>query len=263
MTATCTAGSAPAIGLAAVKACRSQPIVGATTDTGSQSEAEDCATGVLSAALKSSSAPNPPSSIILMGIDDRGRPHASRFDNADQAMIMKAADAMRFTVLPVTSEAMAELAAKLPSGKLFASGKAFVPFVGQSLFDRFVAYLPIGARPEKHTSKKRPDGVAQRATSQADGESSGSKQNGNSYAAVKEGRAKPKANTFPDDWDKIRVGHIVLATADRDEGWWTAHVREDRGDGVYVLEWEDFEGMDLFVRRREQIALLHPAYDGQ
>lgn len=68
---------------------------------------------------------------------------------------------------------------------------------------------------------------------------------------------------FPEGWDKIRVGQIVLATAERDEGWWTAHVREDKGDGVFVLEWEEWEGLDLFIRRREQIALLHPNYDGK
>jgi len=52
---------------------------------------------------------------------------------------------MEFVVLAVKSEAMAELAEKLPRGKLFTSGKAFVPFVGRQLFDTLVAYLPISA----------------------------------------------------------------------------------------------------------------------
>jgi len=50
---------------------------------------------------------------------------------------------------------MADLAAKLPTGKLFSSGKAFVPFVGQALFERLVAYLPISARPLKPAHRRR------------------------------------------------------------------------------------------------------------
>ena len=207
-----------------------------------------------------------PSTRILIGIDDRGRPHASRFDAVDQQAITSAADAMGFTVLAVSSEAMAELAAKLPTGKLFASGKAFVPFVGQALFDRLVAYLPISARPLKPAlSKKaltRPAG-AQAVADANEGSPNDAGKAGNAYAAVKEGSSKPRSGMFPEGWDKIRVGQIVLATAERDEGWWTAHVREDKGDGVFVLEWEEWEGLGLFIRRREQIALLHPSYDGK
>jgi hypothetical protein len=207
-----------------------------------------------------------PIATILLGIDERGRPHASRFDAPDRDAATAAAAIMGFAMLPVSSTALAELAAGLPGGKIFSSGKAFVPFVSQPTFDKLVAYLPISARPLKPAASKTSKASSEGAT----GESRGGKQStpedalqANGYAAAKGGSAKPTTGMFPDGWDKIKVGHVVLASADRDEGWFTAHVREDRGDGIYVLEWEDFEGLDLFVRRREQLALLHPQYDGQ
>lgn len=206
-----------------------------------------------------------PSACIMLGIDHRGRPHASRFEGVELQAVAAAADDMAFTTLPVTSAALADLAKKLPVGRLFRSGKAFVPFVGLPVFERLVAYLPIAARPLKPASPNRVSASA--ATDQDKGDKgkpvAPDAPKPNTYSDVKAGTAKPRPDTFPDGWDKIRVGHIVLATAERDEGWWTAHVREDKGDGLYLLEWEEWEGFDQFLRRREQIALLHPGYDGK
>lgn len=213
-----------------------------------------------------------PWSILIVGLDDRDRPHASRFPAADCRAVGKAAAMMGMATVAVQSPALAELAAKLPDGKLFASGKAFVPFVGQDLYRRLEAYLPVGARGRAG----RPKAGSGRATGNDAGEAekdaggkSGAKDDAgnaaseqNKYADAKATKT-PRSGKYPEDWDKIVAGHIVLASAERDDGWWTAHVREVREDGVYLLEWEEWKGFAKFVCRREQIALLHPDYDGK
>ena len=205
--------------------------------------------------------PASPSAMILLGLDDQGRPHASRFAVEETEKVRIAADAMQFKVLPVTSEAMAELTAKLPTGKLFASGKAFVPFVKQELFDRLVAYLPIKARPVQRATKSAGSSKAGGKTTN----SASSAEDGlaaNAYAAVRDGAAF-KPNVLPSGFDKIKVGSIVLASESRDDGWWTAVVTENKGDGLFLLQWEDWPDLDTFLRRPEQLALIHPAYKGE
>lgn len=212
---------------------------------------------------------------LIVGLDDRGRPHASRFAVADADVVERAAAMMGMTTLSVESAGLAELAAKLPAGRLFASGKAFVPFVGQELYRRLEAYLPIAQRidpaltPADMAKSKTRGAAAQSDAGQAGGDGGGAGGDAgdaaieqNKYAAAKATKT-PRSGKYPEDWDKIVAGHIVLASAERDDGWWTAHVREVREDGTYLLEWEEWKGFAKFVCRREQIALLHPDYDGK
>lgn len=199
-----------------------------------------------------------PSSVVIVGLDDRGKPHASRFPAGMITEVEVAAGLMGMAVLNVESEALAKIVEQLTIGKLFASGKAFVPFVSQDVYRKLEAYLPIAQR-------KR---VAGNAGGGAGAESGGAPAEApgsdvrNTYAKAK-ASGKPRSGKHPEDWDKIAVGHIVLASEDRDDGWWTAHVREVRPDGTYLLEWEEWAGLDRFVCRRDQIALLHPDYNGK
>jgi hypothetical protein len=183
---------------------------------------------------------------------------------------------MGMATLAVQSPALAELAAKLPAGKLFASGKAFVPFVGQELHRRLAAYLPISRRGTPALSSavvakaRRAGGKSAANGAPVENKTAGGRKDDassapseqNKYADAKATNTQ-RSGKYPENWDKIAVGHIVLASAERDDGWWTAHVREVRADGTFLLEWEEWKGFAKFVCRREQIALLHPDYDGQ
>lgn len=217
-----------------------------------------------------------PTSILIVGLDERNRPHASRFGVADGKAAGEAAAMMGMATIAVESPALAELAAKLPAGKLFASGKAFVPFVGHELYRRLETYLPIGLRgmPGQPVTGvgKAPRGAGKAAEDDAGGDGkvggrtkddpANATSEQNKYADAKATKT-PRSGKYPEDWDRIAVGNIVLASAERDDGWWTAHVREVKADGTYLLEWEEWKGFAKFVCRREQIALLHPDYDGQ
>lgn len=77
--------------------------------------------------------------IIIFGTDEKGRPHASYFEQPDLTAAEKAASVMGMRSLITNSEDERALAAELPRGRLFVSGRAFVPFVGARLHRRLTA----------------------------------------------------------------------------------------------------------------------------
>src|SRR4051794_33314001 len=69
--------------------------------------------------------------LVVLGLDVDGKPHASRFEERDAAFVVRAAELMRFHVVrvPADNAELTGIAEKLPVGKIFATGRAFVPFV--------------------------------------------------------------------------------------------------------------------------------------
>ena len=65
--------------------------------------------------------------LIVLGLNEDGKPVAARFPAAQRDLVEKAAKAMNLTVCKADSAALAELASKLPTGRLYATGRGFVP----------------------------------------------------------------------------------------------------------------------------------------
>src|SRR4051794_41921594 len=72
--------------------------------------------------------------LIVFGRDEAGKAHAAFFDQSEATLAEKAADFMSLRVLRVRTDEHRALAAQLPHGRVFASGRAFVPFVKAALF---------------------------------------------------------------------------------------------------------------------------------
>jgi hypothetical protein len=171
-----------------------------------------------------------PSATILLGLDDKDKRHASFFtaDQAEEAV--HAATKMGMAALPVTDDELSALATKLPKGKIFGSGKAFVPFVGEALFERLAAHLPD---PSVLPSLRAAANAAEAAS-------------------------EPVAKVYnqPKDWGVIAVGDLVLASDGPGEGWWEAVVQAVTGE-MFTLLWRDWpDEFPKFVRTRDQIGLL-------
>ncbi|MBA8910692.1 hypothetical protein [Aminobacter ciceronei] len=183
--------------------------------------------------------------LILLGRDDAGKAHASWFDGEDAAPAKDAARLMGMAALPVEDDELRDLAVRLPKGKLFTSGRAFVPFVKGETFERLLNHLPepLKARP---VMIPRPA----KATEKGTGDNASSD-------AAKPMPERPTA-TRPEDWSKIAVGSLVLAREGKDDGFFEARVVEVIGEGVYRLSWRDWLDYPPFTRKAEQIALLHP-----
>src|SRR5712671_2974809 len=67
--------------------------------------------------------------LVVLGIDIDGKPHASRFTEHDASFVLRAAELMGFHVIRVSAEngELYAVAEGLPLGKIFATGRAFVP----------------------------------------------------------------------------------------------------------------------------------------
>jgi hypothetical protein len=76
--------------------------------------------------------------LIIVGLGEAGKPQAARFPASQLDQVTKAAKAMNLVVGKANGTALTELAKDLPSGRLFANGRSFVPPVRQNLYDKLV-----------------------------------------------------------------------------------------------------------------------------
>lgn len=170
--------------------------------------------------------------LVLYGRDAGGKPHAATFraDEVDEARAAAASMGLKSAALE--GGAASHLAGKLPVGKVFTSGKAFVPFVKGALYVDLVNALgtvdPTPPDPEAELAHET------RAPSLYD------------FSGYK----------LPTDWGDIHLGHTVLAIVEPGEGWWEAFVVEVKEKDLFVLRWRDWPEDPLFVRRAHQLALL-------
>ncbi len=197
-----------------------------------------------------------PEAVIVFGRDDKGKPHASRFEGAEAPLAERAAGLMGMQVLRIASEEAVTLAATLPSGRIFASGRGFVPFVKAELFAKLAA-APGAFAPA-------------RPADNADGTATSKPKGGRRAAAGAEPAGKPPEpadgpGTPPVDWAGIKVGSLALAAEEGKPAiWYVATVVAERGDDLFELRWyEDGDGeLPLIVRRREHLGLFPPALAG-
>ncbi|PDQ20086.1 hypothetical protein CN311_16095 [Mesorhizobium sanjuanii] len=184
-----------------------------------------------------------------MGLDDGGKAHASWFGEAETDLAEKAAGMMGMAALRASTDELRDLAGKLPQGRVFSSGKAFVPFVKATMFDKIAEHLPRSyvwpIRPVKPATNDRlPTGKTKKASG---------------TGAPESGPRRPEA-LRPTDWDKIEPGSLVLATEGTYQGWFEAQVVKISPEGVYTLRWRDWLDVPVFTRRLIHIALLHPEH---
>lgn len=196
--------------------------------------------------------------LILFGRDEKGKPHASRFAASDVEAVQKAAGLMGMRVLPAMNPPEIALAARLPSGRLFPkSGRAFCPFVSAPTFVSIEAAAKAAGVPEA---------VKVDATDKP-GKGPGEPASGEGAAGAGEAAAEPApaasdAPKLPRDWPDIAPGQLVLATTGGvAEGWFETEVVEIRADDLLILRWRDWAGEPVIVRRREHVALMHPAFE--
>jgi hypothetical protein len=156
---------------------------------------------------------------ILFGADEYAKPRAAKFTTEEPAVLAKAAEAMHVRLVQVTKPDLAEVAVKLPAGRLHASGQGLVPYVKGPLYMELIAaILPDDDSPAS------PD---------------------------------PTAQELPGSWDEIRPGHVVIAKETSECGWWDAVVVERNGDLV-TLRYRDFPRCPNIVRHRSAVALISP-----
>ncbi len=159
--------------------------------------------------------------LIILGRDEGGKPQAARFPASQLDLATKAATAMNLVVGKADGRVLAGLAAKLPTGRLHATGRGFVPPVRQNLYDQLVEQLKL---------------AGQRVPEPID-------------------VSVPPAPGLPASWDSIEVDQMVISP----EGqiWYAAVVVARDGD-MLTLKWRDYPQEPNVIRHASAVALMKP-----
>ena len=177
---------------------------------------------------------------VALGIGLDGKPHASRFADSDTPLVARAAELMGFHVIcvPPDNQELHGVAESLPRGRIFSTGRAFVPFVSRVAFDKLATLVEGGVKTEA-----RAIGVE-------------------SVYPPAEMFTTEAASTADALWSKIEIGTVVLA-AQPDlygPGWWQGVVVGVDGDDL-TLRWVDDPAEEAFHLSRRDVGLRHPAAD--
>jgi hypothetical protein len=175
--------------------------------------------------------------VILYGLDEKEKPRAARFGPDHASLALKAAHLMGLTVCDLDTSDLAEIAQKLPAGRLYANGRGFVPNVRPALYAKLVDAV-TKHKPAPET--KRPDPAPPQPAP---------------TPALKP--VPTLGQAYPRDWSEITVGHLVLARDHEAGGWWEAIVVGIAGDMI-TLRWRDYPSHPKSIQHRSAVALLKP-----
>ena len=122
-----------------------------------------------------------------------------------------------------------------PRGRVFESGRAFVPFVKGPIYESLAAFggVEVGDQPG--------------------GPETGCTGSPGAGAGMPGGEG---ASKLPASLDDLEVGSVVLACAGPAEGWYESIVIRIDGDDLVTMKWRDYPKDRVFARRRSQLALL-------
>lgn len=181
------------------------------------------------------SAPAKP--VVLFGLDSRGKPKGARFSKEYAGLAIKAASQLALQVLSGNHPNLADIAARLPVGRVHATGRTFVPFIGRDLYNQLLAAAGNG-------------NVAQSPAPPASGA-------GGSAAGSRPPASSAVKLPRPRNWQEIGLGDLVLFQESLENGWYEAIVVEANGD-MFSLRWRDWPRARRFARHRLRLALLYP-----
>jgi hypothetical protein len=170
-------------------------------------------------AKKATPVKSPGKVYVLFGADEYAKPRAARFTGEDPELLAKAAASMQLRLAEVTESELAEIAAKLPVGRLHANAKGLVPYIKAGLYTDLMFATLAGEAP-----RANPD---------------------------------PAPQDLPKNWEDLVPGHLVIAKETLEIGWWEAIVVERTGDLVTV-KYRDYPQYPPMVRHRSVIALITP-----
>jgi hypothetical protein len=194
----------------------------------------------MSAIAKSSSKVSVATPIVLYGLDANQKPQAARFPDRVCDLAIKAARQLKLNILKVTSAQTAELAARLPAGRINSSGRALLANVRKPLYDQLVEMArgtetTIDTTPAStHDHTKIPLNEVGK-----DGNSVGS-------------------DRLPPAWKDIGPNHLVLVQESLRDGWWEAIVIARRDD-MLTVRWRDYQKWKPFLVHADAVALINPS----
>jgi len=178
----------------------------------------------------------------VLGFDNKGKPRGARFAEYNERVLNFVSDLMLTSVYPA-SAAFTEVAMKLPPGRIYASGKAFIPPIKRDLVEKLAHVLNVPGDDSKTFKLAYPPGQ----TPEDEGHPE----------EAKIRTTSPVTYGLPRSWDSIQPGHVVLVHESPADGWWEATVQE-REDEILTLKFRDYPRQPKFQRHISQVALINP-----
>jgi hypothetical protein len=187
-------------------------------------------------------APATPDKFFVFGLDDKGKPRGARFSEFNERALNFVLDMMLTGVHPA-SAAFTEIAMKLPPGRLYSSGKAFIPNIRRDLVEKLNGVLATPGDDSQKYKLAYPPGQ----TPEHEGHPE----------EAKIRTTSPVTFGLPRSWDSIQAGHVVLVHESPTDGWWEATVQE-REEEILTLKFRDYPKQPKFTRHISQVALINP-----
>jgi hypothetical protein len=193
---------------------------------------------------KLAGAPN--AQLLVYGLDEAGKPKGARFAASDSEKVLSITKAMNLQSCPDGSDPIAAVGVKLPVGRIYARGKAFIPNIKRDLYDKLLA--AIGSSAEPHD----------RALVEGTAAASASPSSAAAHVPAEAGAIlSPLASGLPQNWESIAAGNMILADAGPGEGYWHAIVIS-RDDAILTLRYRDYPKVPKFERHLSTVALINP-----
>ena len=198
--------------------------------------------------------PNPMPAILVYGTPSGpALTQASWFRGEDKEAVKAAAEALKFSVIEVRTDADRALAAGAHEGVLKGSGRMIVGSVTAEVYRRIEEHVRKGAGA---SDPSQPENAAATTTKSA------SEQNMNIGPARLSTAGSDLAGA-PNPWDALRVGARVLAAYWNEkrefEGFWLATVRRIE-PGKCTLEWFDAPEYPAFKIAPKNVGIVHPEF---
>jgi hypothetical protein len=198
--------------------------------------------------------PNPLPAILVYGTPSGpALTQASWFRAEDKEAVKSAAEALRFSIIELQTDADRALAAGAHEGVLKGSGRMIVGSVSAEVYRRIEEHVRNGAGT---ADPSKPATVAATTTKSA------SEQNKNLTQPTPLA-TRPDLASAPNPWDALRVGARVLAAYWNEkrefEGFWLATVKRIE-NGEFTLEWFESPEYPAFKSASKNVAIAHPEF---
>ncbi len=200
--------------------------------------------------------PNPVPAILVYGTPSGpALTQASWFRAEDKEAVKAAAEALKFSVIELRTDAEKGLTIGVHEGVLKGSGRMIVGSVAAEVYRRIEEFARKGAVADVASK------VGSAATSAA---RPASEQTTNVLGRVVSSTGKPDPVSATDAWDALQVGSYVVGKYWESDGepygWWLGIIAGiDKND--FIIRWPDEPKTPPRKIERKHIAILHPAFD--
>ena len=200
--------------------------------------------------------PNPVPAILVYGTPSSPElTQASWFRAEDREAVKAAAEALKFSVIELRTDAEKALTVGVHEGVLKGSGRMIVGSVSAEVYRRIEEFARKGAAAD--VASKLGSAVASAAKPVTE-------QTTNLPGPVAPSTSKPDPVSATDAWDALQVGSYVVGKYWESDGepygWWLGIIAGiDKND--FVIRWPDEPRTPPLKIERKHVAILHPAFD--